>query len=230
MSIQKSAPRVPLNRARVLAAGVALADTEGLDEVSMRSLSTRLGVVPMALYKHVADKEDLIDGMVDEIVADYGAPPPGISWREAVRARVLAARGAFLMHPWLRSAIETRTRRTETVLAHMDAVAGELIGGGVSVDLAHHAMHALGHRIWGFSPEAFDSGDPPAELAQDEQEVMIRMMASRFPHVAAIAMETAAVNPVGACDEQFEFEFTLDLLLDAFERLHEAGWSSRPRT
>ncbi|TAL43663.1 MAG: hypothetical protein EPN91_05995 [Salinibacterium sp.] len=159
------------------------------------------------------------------MIASYDKPPAGLEWREAVRARVLSARSAILAHPWLRAAIESRTRRTETVLACMNAVAGEFINGGTSVDLAHYAMHALGDRIWGFSPEAFQGGAP--DPAPADPEAMMRMMSQRFPHVTAIAVDSATRNPSGACDEQFEFEFTLDLLLDAFERLHAAGWVSK---
>lgn len=228
----------PLSRPQVLAAAVALADREGLAAVSMRHLAAELGVVPMALYKHVADKNDLVAGMIDLVVAGYAAPPPGLEWRDGVRRRVLAARDALLEHPWLRPAIETATERTPAVLAHMDAVAGELAGGGLSYDLVHHAMHALGHRIWGFSPEAFSSPAVPSGPStpsppsppnppSPEQEAMMAAMAQRFPHIAAIALDAVARSPLGACDEQFEFEFTLDLLLEAVTRLHAAGWVSR---
>lgn len=221
----------PLNRAAVVSAAVALADREGLAAVSMRHLAAELGVVPMALYKHVADKDDLVAAMIDLVVAGYAAPPPGLEWREAVRRRVLGARDALLEHPWLRPAIETATQRTPSVLGHMDAVAGEFAAGGLSYDLVHHSMHALGHRIWGFSPEAFSSppapGAPPAPApSAEEQAAMMTAMAQRFPHISAIAIETATRHPLGACDEQFEFEFTLDLLLEAVARLHTSGWSS----
>lgn len=194
----------------------------------MRNLASRLGVVPMALYKHVTNKEDLLDGMVDTVVAGYERAAACAGWKSAVREQILAARRALQAHPWLRPVIETRTSRTPIVLAYMDSLAGILIGGGLSVDLTHHAMHALGHRIWGFSPEAFASQDP-SSLPDDpaEREAVIRAAAQAYPHIAAIATDAAEHSASGACDEQFEFEFTLDLLLDAFERLHETGWSSR---
>ncbi|MBX9718972.1 MAG: TetR/AcrR family transcriptional regulator C-terminal domain-containing protein [Microbacteriaceae bacterium] len=222
----------PLSRPQVLAAGVVLADRDGLTALSMRHLSAELGVVPMALYKHVADKDDLVAGMIDLVVAGYATPPPGLEWREGVRQRVLAARDALLEHPWLRPAIEAASQRTSAVLGHMDAVAGEFAAGGLSYDLVHHAMHALGHRIWGFSPEAFSSPPAPsvprpAAPADAEQEAMMAAIAQRFPHIAAIALDAATRNPLGACDEQFEFEFTLDLLLESVARLHVAGWASR---
>jgi len=226
-----AAPRTPLDRERVLVAAIELADRDGLAALSMRGLATELGVTPMALYKHVADKDDLLGGMVDAVVIGYRPPPAGLGWAAATRDRILVARDALLAHPWLRTAIERSTRRTPAVLGHMDAVARELLAGGLSVDLTHHAMHALGHRIWGFSPEAFDEGPAatgPAVEPTAEQSAMMAAMAQRYPAVAAIAAESAATG--GSCDEQGEFEFTLDLLLDAFARLHQSGWSSRRRS
>jgi AcrR family transcriptional regulator len=224
--VPPSAPaqRAPLDRERVLGAGIALADRHGFDALSMRALAGELGVVPMALYKHVADKDDLISGMIDTLVAGYAAPPADALWRDAVRAQILSARTTLDAHPWLRTAIESRTRRTPAVLSYMDSLAGRFIEGGVSVDLTHHAMHALGHRIWGFSPEAFD--EPGAGAPPPDPELM-RRAAQAYPHVFAIAADAATRNPSGACDDQSEFEFTLDLLLDAFERLHQSGWVSR---
>lgn len=229
----------PLDRARVLAAAIELADEEGIDGVSMRRLSSRLGVVPMALYKHVADKDDLLAGMIDLVIAGYSPVPDGLEWSAAVRARILAARAALLQHPWLRVAIEGAAQRTPAVLGHMDALAGELASGGLSYDLVHHAMHALGHRIWGFNPEAFSTPAAPAGRAaqraeqmpppppSEEQEAALAAIADRFPHIAAIAADAAERHPGGACDEQEEFEFTLDLLVESFARLHAAGWRSR---
>jgi len=221
-----SSPRPALDRTRVVQAAIRLADEGGLAALSMRQLAARLGVVPMALYKHVADKEDLVAGMIDEVVASYPSPPAGLSWREAVRFRVLAARKALTRHPWMRPAIESATRRTPTVLAYLDATAGDFVGGGVSYDLAHYAMHALGHRIWGFSPEAFTAPTGSADAAPPPSPEEVAQMSAIYPHVVAIAMDTAARHPTSGCDEQHEFEFTLDLLLDAFERLHAAQWSS----
>ncbi|ALJ18646.1 TetR/AcrR family transcriptional regulator [Microbacterium sp. No. 7] len=227
-----AATRATLTPARVIGEAIAIADASGLDAVSMRAVATRLGVVPMALYKHVSDKSALVGGMIDAVVAAYPQPPAGLPWTDAVRWRILAAREALGAHPWLRPAIEGATQRTPAVLAYMNALAGEFAAGGVSYDLAHHAMHALGHRIWGFSPEAFA---PPAASAAPEtpgtpdgpDAETLAAMAAAFPHVVAIAQEAAASHPSGACDADAEFVFTLDLLLDAFTRLHAAGWSSR---
>ncbi|PJJ65082.1 TetR/AcrR family transcriptional regulator [Compostimonas suwonensis] len=230
MAENATSARPALTRGRACAAGVALADVEGIDAVSMRNLAARLEVSPMALYKHVRDKEDLLGGMIDIVIASYDTPRPGVDWKQGVRARILSARRALLQHPWARRVIEASTTRTPTVLAYMDSLAGMFMAGGLSVDLTHHAMHALGHRIWGFSPEAFD--DPDALAVPDdpaEQEAMLRHVSETYPHILAIALGNtdASGAPGSGCDEQSEFEFTLDLLLDAFDRLHAAGWSSR---
>jgi AcrR family transcriptional regulator len=214
----------PLDRTAVLAEAVALADEGGLSAISMRALAARLGVVPMALYKHVADREDLIGGMIDAVVQAY-PPPTEEGWRARVRGRVLAAREAQARHAWMRAAIDEATRPTLVVLAYMDAVAADFIEGGFSVDLTHYAMHALGHRIWGYATEAFPG--PPAGVSD---EASAAALAARFPHVVAIAVDTAMRNPSGACDERYEFEFALDLLLDAFARLSESGWVSGVRS
>lgn len=233
--------RVTLGRDRVLDEAVAIADELGLDAVSMRRLADRLGVVPMALYKHVRDKQALVDGMVDRVIETFdvgadgdAARAPG-DWRAEALARIRAARQSLAAHPWARRAIETRTSRSAAVLSHMDAVAGAMLAGGLSADLVHHAMHALGNRIWGFSPELFNdpaqAGVAPDAPVPSSGEVA--EFAARFPAIVAIATSAAGddLSGVGAgCDEDAEFEFALALLFDGVERLHAEGWRpSRPR-
>lgn len=217
-----AADRERLSRDRVLTAAVALADARGLEAVSMRGLAQQLGVVPMALYKHVADKEELLDGMVDAAVAEIAPPPAALGWREYVRASVLGGRVVQLRHPWLRRAMETRRSRTLSVLAHTNRVIHAFRAGGFSDALTHHAMHALGSRLWGFTQDLYEEAAAPApDPGQLEQ------LAARFPDLAAVAAATGhdAGSVVGTgCDDQYEFEFALDLLLDGFEKLRGTGW------
>ncbi len=227
--------RTPLSRDRILRAAVALADEAGIDSLSMRNLAQDLGVVPMALYKHVANKDELLDGMIDVVVGEIDPPVPGDDWKQVVRGRILSARQVLRRHPWVPLAIESRNMATPAILAYLNSVVGALRAGGFSVDLAHHVMHAMGSRILGFSQELFDDSrragrsgptnpDPPAALPPE--------VAARFPHLAEMA--TAASHDddsvVGqGCDDQFEFEFALDLLLDGIERLQQQGWTSSRR-
>jgi AcrR family transcriptional regulator len=218
--------RVPLSKDRVLRAAVALADDAGIGSVSMRKLAQELGVVPMALYKHVANKDELLDGMVDVVVGGIDHPVREADWKSAVRQRILSARRALLHHPWASGVIESRTTATPAVLAYMDSMIGMFRVGGFSVDLTHHVMHAMGSRVLGFTQELFNDTqgvDPKVQAAT------FRDMAGKYPYVTEVAMAAAHIEEsvVGqGCDDQFEFEFALDLLLDGFERLHQQGWTS----
>ena len=227
--------RVRLNRDRVLQAAVSLADMVGIEALSMRKLAQELDVVPMAIYKHVANKEELLDGMVEVIVGEIDPPVRDADWKSAVRLRVLSARHALQRHPWARQAIESRTTKTPTVLDYMETFIGMFRAGGFSVDLTHHAMHAIGGRMWGFTQELFDDSaapkaEAPVEVPPEARAAMLQQMAERYPNIVAVAtsMHHDDGSVVGhGCDDQFEFEFALDLLLDGFERLHEQGWTSK---
>jgi AcrR family transcriptional regulator len=216
-------PRVPLSRERVLDAAVALADAGGVDALSMRKIAQELGVVPMALYKHVSSKDELLDGMVDVVVGEIDPPASGTDWKTAIRRRVLSARSALLRHPWASRVIESRTDPTPAVLEYMDSMIGMFRAGGFSIDLTHHAMHAMGSRLLGFSQELFDDS---VDLDPEATAVMLQRMAGRFPHITELVMaithEEASVVGQG-CDDQFEFEFALDLMLDGLDRLRHTA-------
>ncbi|MFD3556331.1 TetR/AcrR family transcriptional regulator C-terminal domain-containing protein [Streptomyces goshikiensis] len=237
--------RTPLSRDRVLRAAVAFADGAGIEALSMRRLAQELGVVPMALYKHVANKEELLDGMVETVVASLDPHVPGADWKSAVRRRILGARDALLRHTWAAQVIRSRTSPTPAVLAYLDSVIGTFRAGGLSLDLTHHAMHALGSRVLGLTEELFDAPPSPAPRApatatapaqapdpDPAQTAAREAMALRYPHVTelagAVAHDPSSVVGGRGCDDRFEFEFALDLLLDGFERLHSQGWTSSP--
>ncbi|MFE2021399.1 TetR/AcrR family transcriptional regulator C-terminal domain-containing protein [Streptomyces sp. NPDC059499] len=216
--------RIPLNRDRVLRAAVSLADAIGIEALSMRRLAQDLDVVPMALYKHVANKEELLDGMADAVVGEIDPPAAGPGWQHVVRGRILSARRVLLRHPWAARVIASRTGPTPAMLAYLDSMAGTFRDGGLSADLTHHVMHAMGSRLLGFSQELFDtsgpSGPPDPGLAE------------RYPHIAELAATAAhdgASTVGGGCDDQFEFEFALDILLGGFESLRRQGWTSTRR-
>jgi AcrR family transcriptional regulator len=215
-------PREPLTRERILLAAVALADEAGVESLSMRRLAQELGVVPMALYKHVANKDELLDGMTDVVVAEIDPPIEGADWKTTMRERILSARRALLRHPWASRVLESRGAPTPTVIGYIDSMMGIFLDGGFSIDLMHHAMHVMGSRILGFSQELFDDA---ASMPEAEAAAMWSQMADVYPNIAKlvpVAMSTHE-GPVvgGGCDDQFEFEFALDLVLDGLERLRE---------
>ena len=220
--------RTPLSTERVLRAAVAAADQGGIDSLSMRKLADALGVVPMALYKHVANKDQLLDGMVDIVVAEIEPVVAGVGWKAAIRRRILSARQVLKRHPWASRVLETRSNASPVVLDYMNSMIGIFVDGGFSVDLTHHVMHAMGSRMLGFSQELFDDS---ASMDPDMRDAVVRQMEGRYPYIAEVVKTVYhdAGSVVGAgCDDQFEFEFALDLLLDGLERLRLQGWTSRP--
>lgn len=218
-----SQPRTPLSKKRVLDAAVALADEGGVDALSMRKIAQALGVVPMALYKHVANKNELLDGMIDVVVGEIDPPPGNTDWKTAIRRRVLSARRMLLRHPWASGVIESRMKAratpTPAVMEYLDSMIGIFRAGGFSIDLVHHAMHIMGSRVLGFSQELFDDN---SDREPDPDTMPPEEMAARYPHITELAMAVAhdQESVVGSgCDDQFEFEFALDLTLDGLERL-----------
>jgi AcrR family transcriptional regulator len=218
--------RAPLNRARVLQAAVALADRDGLDALTLRRLAHEVGVEAMSLYHHVANKEAVLDGVVEVVVEEIvaradaaDAPDAADDWQGAMRARILAAREVLMRHRWAPRVLETRTAMSPTIIGWYDGLLGILRAGGFSYDLAHHAMHALGSRAIGFTQELFEPEDPDA--VDDEARAMLEQMADQFPHLVGMMTEIAHDDPedtLGWCDDQTEFEFGLDLLLDGLEQ------------
>ena len=218
--------RAPLSRERVLHAAVTLADETGIDALSMRKLAQTLDVVPMALYKHVTNKDELLDGMVDLIMGEIDPPAAGADWKSAVRQRILSARQALLRHRWASQVIESRAAPTPAVMDYLDSMIGLFRNGGLSTDLTHHVMHAMGSRILGFSQELFDDTGPAENTG--EQMAAMAQMAQRYPYLAELAVAASHTDDtvVGSgCDDQFEFEFALDILLDGIERLQRAASS-----
>ena len=206
--------RTPLNRARVLQAAVDLADRDGIDSVSMRRLGQDLGIEAMSLYTHVRGKDDLLDGMVDTVVGEIPIDVEGPDWRTTLRRSVLAARSVMLRHRWAARIIETRTTPGPATLRYMEAVTGILLGA-FTVDLSHHAMHVLGSRVLGFSQDLYDdTGVPDPEVAM----AWAAQLASVYPNIGALAMAASHEGGIGGCDDDYEFAFGLDLILDGLER------------
>ena len=206
--------RTPLTRARVLETAVGLADRESIDAVSMRRLGQELGVEAMSLYTHIRGKEDLLDGMIDVVVAEIPVDTDGPDWRTTLRRQILAARSVMLRHRWASRVIETRSAPGLATLAYMEAATGIIRDAGFTVDLTHHAMHVLGSRVFGFNQDLYDDSGTPDEAAA----AFAAQLASAYPNIAAIAGAASHEGGIGGCDDDYEFAFGLDLILDGLER------------
>jgi AcrR family transcriptional regulator len=207
--------RTTLTRARVLDAAIELADRDGIDAVSMRRLGQELGVEAMSLYTHVKNKDDLLDGMADAVVARIPLGRRTTGWHESLRATILGARAEMLRHPWVARIVETRSAPGPATIGYMEAVARTLFEGGFTVDLAHHTLHVLGSRVLGFSQDLFDDR---SEFDPEVAAAAARQLAARYPSVGAIALAASHEGGLGGCDDDVEFTFGLDIILDGLER------------
>jgi AcrR family transcriptional regulator len=207
--------RAPLTRDRVLRAAVDLADRAGIEAVSMRKLGQELGVEAMALYRHVRNKDDILDGIVEVIVGEIAIPDSGEDWKAALRQQILAARQVMLRHPWAPAVLEERTTMGPAVLDYVETILAKLLAGGFSIDMAHHALHTLSSRVLGFNRDLFDEkAGPNPEAAA----ILARAMVERYPSITELAQSVSHDGGLGGCDDDVEFAFALDLILDGLER------------
>jgi AcrR family transcriptional regulator len=218
-----------LSRETILATAISLADRDGLEGLSMRKLGQELGVNPMSVYHHVSDKDALLDAMVDaavaEIAPDHEATAGAVVWTEALRSLIQAARRTMLGHPWAVRVLQQRDSPTPAVLRHIDRVLATLRRGGCSVELSHHALHLLGSRILGFSQDLFD--DSPANRADPLiPATQSHTWADAYPHVVELAEAASHEGGLGGCDDDVEFDFALDLLLEGLEQRRRTESSS----
>lgn len=201
-----------LTRERILRAAIAMADRAGVGAVTMRGLGSELGVEGMALYRHFANKDELLEAMVDLLVGDITAPPAGGPWRSAIRARALSARSVFGGRRWAQRLLATRLVLGPGTLGHIEAVTRVLRDAGFSHRLQHNTMHVLGARVFGFTQEPFDDALTPEAV----QRFAAMIRAGDYP-----AMKEALPSVRHEADA--EFEFGLDLVLDALERVRRSA-------
>ncbi len=224
MSKQKLATRKPLSRARVLQEAVALADQAGLQAFSMRGLAQELGVVPMALYKHVANKEELLDGMVDIVFSEIELPSVDLDWRSAMRRRAISTRAALKRHSWAIGMMESRQPGPANLRNH-DAVMGCLRPAGFAFAMALHAYSVQDAYIYGFALQerdlGFETPDSAGEAAQRRAQTIGAL--DDYPHLAEIAKKL----PGTGYDSDVEFAWGLDLILEGLDRLRHASPSAR---
>jgi len=202
----------------VVTAAIALADRDGIEAISMRRLAQELGIEAMSLYTHVRNKEDLLDGMVDAVIGmiPVGADAGEAGWGTSLRRMALGARGVMLLHPWAPRTVETRAAPGPAGIAYVDGVLGILRRGGFSVAQAHHALHILGSRLLGFTQGHWDDAPPPGPEAAP---TLPDGFAAAFPYAAEMALAVTHGGALGPCDDDDEFEFALDFILDGLRRL-----------
>ncbi|MEV0059109.1 TetR/AcrR family transcriptional regulator C-terminal domain-containing protein [Nocardia sp. NPDC050718] len=208
-------PRTPLTRERVLRAAIDLADQEGLDALSMRKLAKAVGVEAMSLYNHVANKEDLLDGIVDLVVAEIYVPRADGDWRAELRHRATSAHEVLLRHRWATGLLGSRVNVGPAMLRYIDATLACLITAGFSYEQADRAWNALDSHIYGFTLQAINFPLDPAEYASAAERFLPLIPLETHPHMHALAALVIDGTHSGIAD----FTFGLDLLLGGLEQL-----------
>ncbi|MEO6310549.1 MAG: TetR/AcrR family transcriptional regulator C-terminal domain-containing protein, partial [Leifsonia sp.] len=208
--------RTPLTRARVAAAALELVDGEGLDALSMRKLGAALGVEAMSLYNHVANKEDLLNGMVDAIFGEIELPVHSDDWKTAMRKRSVSFRATLSRHPWATALKDSGTNPGPATLRHHDRVIGTLRNAGFSIAMAAHAFSALDSYIYGFAMQEkslpFTTEEETAAMAHI---MLAQLPANEYPYLAELMAEHVLKPGYNYGDE---FTLGLDLILDGLER------------
>ena len=215
----RAQPRAPLTRDDVLRAAVLLADEAGVASLSMRKLAQKLGVKAMSLYHHVANKDEILDGIVDAVFGEIELPASGADWKTAMRRRAFSAREALLRHRWATGLMDSRADPGPATLRHHNAVIGNLREGGFSVAASAHAFSVLDSYIYGFVLQELTLPFKTPDEFGEVVETIHEQTAAEYPHLTEMTAEFILKPGYTYGDE---FAFGLELILDGLERIREA--------
>jgi AcrR family transcriptional regulator len=207
--------RAPLSRDRVLQGAMAVADTAGIAGLTIRSLAKELGVKPMTLYHYVANKDEILDGVVDLVFSEIELPSVGGDWRQELRRRAVSARAVLRRHPWAIGLLESRATPGPAGLRHHDAFIGTLRTAGFTIQMAAHAFAVLDAFVYGFAlQEATLPFEGPDDVPDLVTSILEQFPVDEYPHLAEMATEHV-LQP--GYDFGDEFGFGLELILDGLE-------------
>lgn len=212
---------VGLSKQRVVVEAVRLADRDGADGLSMRRLAGELGAGAMSLYHYVANKEELLDAMIDLVFEEIELPSDEADWQSAMRRQAVSTRQVLALHPWAISLMESRTTPGPTQLRHREAFTACLRKAGFSVLMATHANWLLNSYVYGHALQEaslpFDTADELAEMIEDAY--LPQLPADEFPYLNESAKTLAAAG----YDPSEEFLFGLNLILTALDPLRDSA-------
>jgi AcrR family transcriptional regulator len=202
---------------RVLDGAMALADQIGVHALTIRRLAEALDTKPMTIYHHLPSKDAILDGMVDRVFAQIDRPPTDVGWKPAIRHRCISAREVLSRHPWAVPLMESRTDPGLETLGHHEAVLACLRRGGLSLPMTAHAYALLDSYVYGFAlQEASLPATGGTEMADLAGTLIEPLPTDLFPYLNEFTSEHVLVP---GYDFRTEFEFGLDLILDALERM-----------
>jgi len=209
-------PRLPLNRDRILQAALELADEGGIESLTMRKLGQTLGFEAMSLYNYVANKDDLIDGMLDRVLEETEPPSPAGDWTTAIRSSAISVHNGLTRHPWACPLLMSPGHIRPARLQYMDSLLGRLREAGFSAEMTYHAYHVLDAHIFGFSLWQANHSYNAVQLSGMAAEFARMIPADVFPYLHEHGEQHFAEGPHR---EVSAFEFGLDFILDGLEKI-----------
>lgn len=217
----RATAKASLSKERVVTEAMKIADSEGVDQLSMRTLAGELGAGAMSLYHYVANKDELLDAMIDRVFDEIELPSGPGNWKAAMRRRAVSAREVLRRHPWAISLMESRTKPGPANLRHREAVMACLRKASFSVEMATHANWLLDSYIYGYAlQEASLPFDTAEELADMVEDVFLpQLPPDHYPYLT----EAATTLFAAGYDPKNEFTFGLDLVLDTLESLRTSA-------
>lgn len=212
-------PQIPLSRERVLRAALQLVDEGGIAALSMRKLAQSLGVQAMSLYNHVANKDDILDGIVDIVIGEIEVPDLTTDWKTAMRRRAISAHQVLLRHPWATLEIVSRVNVGESMLRYTNATLGCLVEAGFSFEMVDRIWNAIDSHIYGFTLQELKFPFAPDEYAATAQNFLPMIPIDKYPYIHLLTQQIID----GSYDGVHNFEFGLDLILNSLDRLPKNG-------
>jgi len=213
--VRKKPVRKPLSRDKVVVKAIQLANRHGADWLSMRKLAAGLNVEAMSLYNHVENKDDVLDAMINEVVALFPLPVPGKPWKKELKRSVVATHAVLLEHPWASNLLLSRVVVGEAMLSYSNACYGCFVEAGFSYPLADHAWNAISNHLYGFTLAELNSPIDQEEFAVAAEQYLPMVSADDYPYIHAMMLLIKSKKHSGINN----FEFGLDLILDGLEQL-----------
>jgi AcrR family transcriptional regulator len=220
----KTKSRAPLTRDRILRAALKLADADGIEALSMRKLGQKLGFEAMSLYNHVANKDDLLDGILDLVLAETEPPTTSGEWDEAIRKSAVSVHDALRRHPWSCPLLMEARRMRPARLRYMDLLLGRLREAGFSADTTYHAYHVLDGHIFGFALWETGHTYTPEEVSSLTERFAHVITPEDYPYLLEHAkqhMDDSAHSDVSA------FELGLDLIVAGLKKMRVTNEARR---
>ncbi len=219
-----TSPRTPLTRDRVLRVAISLADEKGIESLSMRKLGQELGVEAMSLYNHVANKDGLVDGIVEMVVGEFAVPRHDADWKVALRETAQSAHEVLLRHPWAPALIESRVTPSPVRVRYADATIGTFRRAGFSIDLAYRAQLIIDSYVYGFTLHEVSWPFTAEEQRDVAATLQPYVEPDEYPYLTEMMefITTARTSKAAGKDAvayELEFDFGLDLILGSLAKL-----------